>query len=335
LAISPPAPSRRRAPSYNFSVTSPRPNVRATEERNPRTRGLDLRSTRDILRAINREDATVAAAVAREIPAIARAADAMAHALNSGGRIFYVGAGTSGRLATLDASEIPPTFGVRANRVQAIIAGGSRALTHAVEGAEDSAAHGERDLSAKRISPRDIVIGIAASGGTPYVLGALKQARRSGAATIGITSNPNTPIFRAVDILIAPATGSEALAGSTRMKAGTAQKLVLNMLSTAAMVRLGRVYDSWMIGVALTNNKLRDRGVRILEQAAGVSVSEAARALRRSGHDPRVALVMLKMGLDATSARRELHRAGDNLRTALGENNQARKSSTKSHGGKR
>ncbi len=200
-------------------MTSPRTQARATEARNPRTSGLDTLATRDILRAINREDSTIAAAVAKQIPAIAQAADAMVRALASNGRVFYVGAGTSGRLATLDAAEIPPTFGVPASKVQAIIAGGHRALTHAAEGAEDSAKKGARDLSKKRITSRDAVIGIAASGGTPYVLGALKHARRAGAVTIGITSNPNAAISRAVDILVAPATGPEALAGSTRMKA--------------------------------------------------------------------------------------------------------------------
>jgi N-acetylmuramic acid 6-phosphate etherase len=325
LAITPLRRSLHRAPRYNFSVTSPRTQARATEARNPRTRGLDTLSTRDILRAIHREDSTIAAAVAKQIPAIAQAADAMFRALRGNGRVFYVGAGTSGRLATLDAAEIPPTFGVPANKIQAIIAGGHRALTHAAEGAEDSVKQGARDLSKKRVTSRDVVIGIAASGGTPYVLGALKHARRAGAVTIGITSNRNAAISRAVDILIAPATGPEALAGSTRMKAGTAQKLVLNMLSTAAMVRLGRVYDNWMIGVALTNAKLRRRGVRILEEAAGVPVSEAARALRLAGHDPRVALIMLKSRVGASAAREKLRNAGDNLREALGEANKTQR----------
>ncbi len=175
------------------------------------------------------------------------------------------------------------------------------------------------------------MIGIAASGGTPYVLGALKRARRAGAVTIGITSNTNAAIARVVDILIAPATGPEALAGSTRMKAGTAQKLVLNMLSTAAMVRLGHVYDNWMIGVALTNNKLKRRGVRILEQAANANVSDAARALRRAGHDLRVALIMLKRGMGASAARKELRNAGHNLREALGEQHRARHSKPRAH----
>lgn len=296
-----------------------RKSVRATEQRNPRTRGLDLLSTQNLLRALNREDATVPHAVAKEIPAIARAAETMAHALNSGGRVFYVGAGTSGRLATLDASELPPTFGVSPQKFQAIIAGGTRALTNAVEGAEDSSSQGAKDLAARRLTNRDVVVGITASGSTPYVLGALAAAKRKGALTIGITSNRNSSLARAVKILIATNTGPEAITGSTRLKAGTAQKLVLNMLSTATMVRLGRVYDNWMIGVALTNKKLRKRGQRILEEASGASVSEAARALRQAGHDPCVALIMLKKKVSAAEAQLLLSAASGNMRRALGE----------------
>ena len=208
-----------------------------TEQRNPRTKGIDLRTTREILRAINREDRTVAVAVGREIGAISRAVEKMVQSLSVGGRVFYIGAGTSGRLATLDAAEIPPTFGVSPSKIQAIVAGGKRALTHAVEGAEDSATQGKRDIADRGISSRDVAIGIASSGKTPHVLGALEKARQAGATTIGITSNRKSPLAREVDILIAPNTGPEVITGSTRMKAGTAQKMVLNMLSTAAMNR--------------------------------------------------------------------------------------------------
>ena len=249
----------------------------------------------------------------------------MVQALSSGGRVFYVGAGTSGRLATLDAAELPPTYGISARRVQAVIAGGKRALTHAAEGAEDSAnkAHGiwPPDMSAIAT----LSIGIAASGGTPYVLGALEKANRSGAATIGITANRDSPIARAAKIVIARRNRTRSVTGSTRMKAGTAQKLVLNMLSTTAMVRLGRVYDNWMVGVALTNQKLRRRGLRILEEAAGVSVSRAARALRQSGHDLRVALITLKTGMSAKEARERLRQTKGDLREALGENHRAQR----------
>jgi N-acetylmuramic acid 6-phosphate etherase len=300
-------------------VSAKRKSIRATEQRNPRTRGLDLLSVQNLLRALNREDATVPRAVAKEIPAITRAVDTMTRAINEGGRVFYVGAGTSGRLATLDASELPPTFGVSPLKIQAIIAGGTRALTHAVEGAEDSSSQGAKDISAKRITNRDAVVGITASGSTPYVLGALAAGKRKGAATIGITSNRESPIARTVNILIATNTGREAVTGSTRLKAGTAQKLVLNMLSTATMVRLGRVYDNWMIGVALTNQKLRKRGQRILEEASGASVSEAARALRQAGHDPCTALIILKKNISAAEAQRRLRAANGNMRKALGE----------------
>lgn len=307
-------------------MSAKRKSVRATEQRNPHTRGLDLLSTQNLLRALNREDSTVPRAVASEIPAIARAVETMARAISSGGRVLYVGAGTSGRLATLDASEVPPTFGVSPKIFQAVIAGGTRALTHAVEGAEDSSSQGARDILARGISKRDVVVGITASGSTPYVLGALVAAKRKGAATIGITSNRKSPLAHAVKILIATNTGPEAITGSTRMKAGTAQKLVLNMLSTATMIRLGRVYDNWMIGVALTNQKLRKRGQRILEEASGASVSEAARALRQAGHDPCIALIMLKKKVTAAEAQLLSSAANGNMRRALDEfRNQFRK----------
>jgi len=299
---------------------------RATERRNPRTRGLDSRTTLGVVRALNGEDARVAPAVRLALPAIARAVDAIAKALASGGRLFYVGAGTSGRLAALDAAECPPTFGTPRGMVQAVLAGGRRALTEASEGAEDSAALGARDLARRKISARDVVVGIAASGTTPYVLGALRFARRRGARTIGISCNRGTPLARLAKIPIVVETGPEAVAGSTRLKAGTAQKMVLNMLSTGAMVRLGRVYDNWMVGVALTNRKLRRRGLRILEEASGASAAEAARALRQSGHGRsnalradrlRVALVMIKSGVSASEARRRLGEADGSVRRAL------------------
>ncbi len=261
----------------------------------------------------------MAAAVGRELPRVARAVDAIVRALRRGGRLIYVGAGTSGRLATLDAAECPPTFGVAPGTIQAAVAGGRRALTRAVEGAEDSVARGARDVAAKKVTADDVVVGLTAGGSTPYVLGALAYARRRGAVTVGVTSNRGSPLERVAAITIAPQVGAEVIAGSTRMKAGTAQKLVLNMLSTAAMVRLGRVYDNWMIGVALTNRKLRQRGLRILEQASGASVAEAQRALRQARHDLRAALVMVKTGASAAEARRRLKQARGNLRQALGE----------------
>jgi len=305
---------------------------RATEQRNPRTRGLDTKSTLGILRAIHREDATVARAVARAIPAIAQAVDAIVQAMRCGGRLFYVGAGTSGRLAALDAAEIPPTFGTPARMIQAVIAGGRRALTHAVEGAEDNRAQGARDLVSRGLNRNDIVVGITASGTTPYVLGALEFARRRGATTVGVASNPRTPIARLAAISIVAETGPETITGSTRMKAGTAQKMVLNMLSTAAMVRMGRVYDNWMIGVALTNRKLQARGLRILAGASGATVAKATRALRQSGHDMGTALIILRSGATALEARRRLRDAGGNVRIALALKEQTPEDSQKRHG---
>lgn len=293
--------------------------LQKTEQRNPRTRGLDRKSTREILRMLNREDTRVPAAVAREIPATARAVEAVVRALRHGGRLIYVGAGTSGRLGVLDASEVPPTFSVSPKLVQGVIAGGRGALVRAVEGAEDSAALGKHDIAARRITRQDVVVGLTASGSTPYVLGALQYARSKGATTVAVTCNRPSPVGRAAQIVIAPEVGAEAIAGSTRMKAGTAQKLVLNMLSTAVMVRLGHVYDNWMINVAKTNRKLRRRAERILEEATGANVAAVRRVLRQAGHDLRVALVMLKKDVDADEAQQRLRKAGGNLRRALGE----------------
>jgi N-acetylmuramic acid 6-phosphate etherase len=289
----------------------------STEQRNPRTRGLDTKSTLEILRVLNREDQRVAKAVQRVLPQIARAVDAIVKSLRRGGRLFYIGAGTSGRLAVLDAAECPPTFGTRPKMVQALIAGGAKALRGAVEGAEDSAANGARDLTRVGATRHDVVVGIAASGTTQYVLGGMEWAKRRGCVTVAVTSNPQSPLARLAKIAITPETGQEAIAGSTRMKAGTAQKMVLNMLSTTAMVRLGRVYENWMIYVALTNQKLHRRGARILTEATGVSASAAEHALRQAGHDLPAALVMLKTGANAVAARRSLRKSGGNARQAL------------------
>ena len=288
-----------------------------TEQRNPRSRGLDRKSSLEIVRALNREDAGVAPAVRRVLPQIARAVDAIAKSLRRGGTLFYVGAGTSGRLAVLDAAECPPTFGTPARMVRAIIAGGERALRHAVEGAEDSASNGARDLRRAGLKRGDVVVGVAASGGTPYVIGALEFAGRRGAITVGVTSNPGSALAAKAKIAIAPDTGPEAVSGSTRLKAGTAQKMVLNMLSTASMVRIGRVYENWMVHVALTNQKLRRRGQRILEEAAGVSPSVAAHALRQAGHNLPAALVMLRSGAPLRDARRALTASYGDVRQAI------------------
>lgn len=293
--------------------------ARRTEHRHPASRHLDRFSTEGVLRLMNREDRTIAPRVGREIPAIAKAVDVIVSRIKEGGRLLYVGAGTSGRLAVLDAAECPPTFGVSPNLVQALIAGGRRAVTGAVEGAEDCVANGARDLRARKLSRKDVVVGIAASGTTPYVVAALEFARKRGAATVAVTSNRKSPLARKAQIVIAPEVGPEVVTGSTRLKAGTSQKLVLNMLSTAAMVRLGHVYQNLMIDLSLTNHKLRDRAHRILAEASGRDLSAAGRALRQAKHDLRVALVMLKRGVDVKHARARLVSTKGNLRQALGE----------------
>lgn len=292
---------------------------RRTEHRNPASKNLDRMSAAQIVRLMNREDRKVAIAVQRELPSIAKAVDAIVRSLQNGGRLFYVGAGSSGRMAVLDAAEIAPTFGTPPQLVQALIAGGRKAVTSAVEGAEDAVRNGERDLRVRKFTAKDIIIGIAASGTTPYVLGGLTYARKRSATIIALTSNRRMPITRLADIVIAPEVGPEVVTGSTRLKAGTSQKLVLNMLSTATMVRLGRVYENLMIDAVLTNKKLEDRALRILAEASGKSVSDGRRALRQAKHDIRVALVILKRGVTAADARKLLANAGGNLRRALGE----------------
>jgi N-acetylmuramic acid 6-phosphate etherase len=301
------------------SPSIPQKDRRRTEHRNPASSKLDRLSAKAILRLMNQEDRKVAVLVGKQIPAIARAVDAIVQGITRGGRLIYVGAGTSGRLAVLDAAECPPTFGVPANEVQALIAGGRRAVTGAVEGAEDSAKNGAKDLRATKLTNKDVVVGIAASGTTPYVLGAMDYARKRGSVTVALTSNRRSPMAKLARIVIAPEVGPEVVTGSTRLKAGTSQKLVLNMLSTAAMVRLGHVYENLMIDVMLTNEKLRGRAQRILAEASGKDLSTAEHAMRQSGHNLRVALVMLRLHLNAVQARKRLASANNNLRRALGE----------------
>jgi N-acetylmuramic acid 6-phosphate etherase len=289
----------------------------STEQRNLRSRGLDQLSTRELLSILNREDSRVPAAVAREIPGIARAVERIVAALEGGGRMFYVGAGTSGRLGVLDAAECPPTFGVPRSLVQGIIAGGRRAMIQAVEGAEDSSRAGAHELASHKLTRQDVVVGLTASGSTPYVRGALSYARQKGATTIAITANRQSPVSGLAEITIAPQVGPEVIAGSTRMKAGTAQKLILNMLSTAAMVRLGHTYDNWMANLTPTSRKLRRRTLAILMQITGANSYTAQHALRKSKNDLPIAVLMLMRGLDVSAARRRLRQANGNLRVAL------------------
>jgi N-acetylmuramic acid 6-phosphate etherase len=267
-----------------------------------------------ILRAIQRQDALVPAAVKKEIPQIARAVAAAVSALRRGGRLIYVGAGTSGRIAMMDAAECPPTFGTAPEMVQAVIAGGSRALSWALEGAEDDAAQGRRDMAARKVGPRDVVIGLSASGRTPYTLEALRYARSRRAATVGITSNPGSPIARAARVAVVPVTGPEVVAGSTRMKAALAQKMVLHMISTSAMVLLGNVYRNYMVGVRPTNKKLWERACSIIEKVTGVNRESADRTLKEAAQNVKVAIVMLQCGLDRRAAAGLLKRHGGNLR---------------------
>ncbi len=292
---------------------------RLTEKRSAASKNLDSMTAAEIVRLMNREDRRVAVAVGRELPAIARAVEAIVGAIRKGGRLIYVGAGSSGRMGVLDAAECPPTFGTSPKLVVALIAGGRHAITRAVEGAEDSERNGERDLRAKKLTRHDIVVGIAASGTTPYVVGALKYARKRGATTVAVTSNLRMPVGRLAKIVIAPEVGPEVLTGSTRLKAGTSQKMVLNMLSTAVMARLGHVYENLMIDMMLTNEKLAERALRIVAEASGKSVSAAEHALRAAGHDLRVALVMLKRRVGAKEAKKLISKAGGNLRMAVGE----------------
>jgi N-acetylmuramic acid 6-phosphate etherase len=288
-----------------------------TEQSNPASESIDTLPTEQVLRIINEEDRKVADAVAKEIPAIARAVDAIVSAMQQGGRLFYIGAGTSGRLGVLDASECPPTFSVDHSRVQGIMAGGEAALAHPTEASEDDPEMGVRDLRERGFTGSDVLAGIAASGRTPYVLGAVAEARRLGAATIGISCTPGSELSRAVDFPIAPITGPEVLAGSTRMKAGTATKLVLNMLTTATFIRLGYVYGNLMVNVQPKNSKLVDRACRIIAQAAGVSLERAAELLAASGQSVRTAIVMARTGLGREAAERRLAAASGRVSQAI------------------
>jgi len=289
-----------------------------TEQVNPASQSIDALPTERILEIINAEDRKVADAVAREIPAIARAVDAIVKAIRAGGRLFYIGAGTSGRLGVLDAAECPPTFSADPELVQGIMAGGEQALAHATETTEDDPAIGARDLMAHGFTARDVLVGIAASGRTPYVLGAVAAARRMGAVTAGISCTPDSELARAVHIAITPLTGPEIVAGSTRMKAGTATKLVLNMLSTAVFIRLGYVYGNLMVNVQPKNSKLRDRARRIVAQAASVSADAAAELLAAAGNRVATAIIMGKMGVDRETAEQRLAAASGRVSQALG-----------------
>jgi len=294
-------------------------NIRdlGTERANPAAAGLDTLSALEIAHVINREDKKVADAVERALPQIALAIDAIAQALESGGRLIYVGAGTSGRLAALDASECPPTFNTHPKTIQYLIAGGDKALSRASEVSEDSRAAGRADMAKRKPGKKDVVVGVAASGRTPYTIAAVQHARTKGARTVAVAGNAGSELGRSADIEIVVDAGPEALAGSTRLKAGTAQKMVLNMLTTGAMARLGYIYGNFMVNVHTKNEKLVARGLGILEQAAGADHTSAAQALKAARGKVPVALVMLKTGLGPSQAEKKLKLFKGNVRRAI------------------
>lgn len=288
-----------------------------TEQRNPRSMDIDRRSTLDILQIMNDEDSTVALTVRQALPAIAQAVDAIVERMSRGGRLIYVGAGTSGRLGVLDAAECRPTFSVPRGLVVGLIAGGEGALIEAVEGAEDDSAAGRRDLEELGLTVNDAVVGIAASGRTPYVLGAVQYATEVGAVTIGVACNQPSALLEQAQIGIGLPVGPEVITGSTRLKAGTAQKLVLNMLSTTTMIRLGKVYSNLMVDVQITNQKLARRGRGIVAEVLGVSLEEAARLLEASGNRVKLAIVMGALGVSAEEGARLLDQAQGRLASIL------------------
>jgi N-acetylmuramic acid 6-phosphate etherase len=290
-------------------------SVLGTEQANRAAADLDRKSSIEIAELINAEDATVALAVTRALPQIARAIDEVCAALRRGGRLIYVGAGTSGRIAALDAVEILPTFNV--NRVDFIIAGGAKALASASEISEDDSTAGRKEMSKRKPGKHDVVVGIASSGRTPFTVAALAEARRRGAGTIAVTCNPNSPLERAAHFAIITQVGPEVLAGSSRMKAGTAHKMVLNMISTAAMTRMGYVYRNLMVNVVPRNEKLMQRAVGILEQATGADQTSARAALKASGNRTPVALVMLAADVGRAAAMAALKKAKGNVRRAI------------------
>ncbi|MGF9823472.1 N-acetylmuramic acid 6-phosphate etherase [Brevibacillus agri] len=288
-----------------------------TEMRNPASERIDQMTALEIVTLMNEEDHKVAVAIKRVLPQVAEAVEQIVQALSGGGRLFYFGAGTSGRLGVLDAAECPPTFGTDASVVRGIIAGGAQAMTEAIEGAEDSHELGRQDVREAGVGQGDVVVGIAASGRTPYVLGALEEARARQAATIALSCNPDPDSSKSADIAINIEVGPEVVTGSTRLKAGSATKMVLNMLTTASMVQLGKVYGNLMVNVQATNQKLRERAKHIVMQVTGASYEEADRLLGEAAGDVRVAIVMQKTGLAAKEAAERLARAGNKVRAAI------------------
>ncbi len=293
-------------------------NALTTETRNEKSTNLDSLSSLEIVELMNAEDALLAAAVGQEKQSVAQAIDAIVTSFRSGGRLFYMGAGTSGRLGVLDASECPPTFNSPPEMVVGIIAGGDAALRRAIEGAEDSLTQAAEDLTKHHFSSIDTLVGIASSGGTPYVLGGLDYARQCGAVTVGVTCNANSKLHHHAAIVIAPVVGPEVLSGSTRLKAGTATKMVLNMLTTGAMVRIGKTYGNLMVDLRASNAKLRIRSIRIVSEVTGLEFDASEQLLAKCDGEVKTAIVSHLGSIDATAARQRLARVEGRLREALG-----------------
>ena len=290
-----------------------------TEQRNPKTMEIDLMTTEEIITIINQEDTIVPNAIAREIPHIVKVVDEITDSFKKGGRLIYVGAGTSGRLGIIDASECPPTYGTDPEMVVGIIAGGKEAMTEAVEGAEDDSEQGRKDVADIHLSNRDVLVGIAASGRTPYTIGALQYGNEVGAVTVAVACTKDSEMGRIAKYTIAPITGPEVVTGSTRMKAGTAQKLVLNMLTTASMIKLGKVYGNLMVDVQMTNEKLFKRAENIVKMATGASDEEAQAALKEQNHNTKAAILQILTGLKGEAAARLLKKHNGYLREAIAE----------------
>ncbi len=292
----------------------------SSEKRNPKSMNIDTASTSEILRIINEEDKIVPLAVEKEIPYITQAVEIIVDALQKGGRLLYFGAGTSGRIGVIDAAECPPTFGTSPEMIEGFIAGGKDAMFVAQEGVEDHESNGVEDVIKAKVSPKDVVCGIAASRRTPYVIGAVKKAKELGAKTLFVTSNPRENFnIKEVDVAICPYVGPEVIMGSTRMKSGTAQKLVLNMLTTASMIRLGKVYENMMIDLQMTNKKLVERSKKIVMIITGVSYEDASKFLTLAGGHVKTALVMIKANVTADEAKRMLKDSGGFVRKAIQE----------------
>ncbi len=296
-----------------------------TEQRNPASMDIDAKSIPEILGIMNAEDKKVAEAVEQELIYVARAIRIVVDVFKGGGRLIYAGAGTSGRLGVLDAVECPPTFGTRPDLVQGMIAGGEKAMFKAQEGAEDKEENGAIDMDQKKVGPRDVVCGIAASLRTPYVVGAVKRAKQLGAKTLYVTTNPRKRLYsqefndlsKSIDVAICPDVGPEIIMGSTRMKSGTAQKLILNMITTTAMIQLGKVYENMMIDLQMTNQKLRERAKRVVMTVTGISYEDAATYLEKADGHVKTALVMIKAQVDGEEARRRLEKADGFVRDAI------------------